>query len=53
LFVAHEAQVLGAPPGQWSREQISEKIRKICVDVLECEKIYREDADFVKALGLS
>ena len=51
--VAHGAETLGAPPGQWSREQISEKVREICIDGLACEKIYREDAHFVKDLGLS
>lgn len=51
--VAHGAKTLGAPPGEWSREQVAHKVRRICIDVLSCEKVYREDADFVKDLGLS
>ena len=51
--VAHGTETLGAPPGQWSREQVAERVREICIDVLGCEKVYREDANFVKDLGLS
>ncbi len=51
--VAHGAEILGGPPGQWSREQIAERVREIVNDVLSCEKIYHEDAHFVKDLGLS
>jgi hypothetical protein len=51
--VAHATETLGAPPGPWSREQVAEKVRQICIDVLGCEKVYREDANFVKDLGLS
>jgi hypothetical protein len=51
--VAHGTETLGAPPGQWSREQVAERVREICIDVLDCEKVYREDANFVKDLGLS
>ena len=49
--VANAPEVLKAPPGQWSREQVSEVTRQIIVDMLGCEKNYREDADFVKDLG--
>ena len=51
--VAHGTEMLGAPPGPWSRERVAERVREICVDVLGCEKTYREDANFVKDLGLS
>jgi len=52
-IVAHAPDLVKAPPGQWSREQVSENIRQIVVDALGCEKTYREDAHFVKELGLS
>lgn len=52
-IVAHGGKLLGAPPGQWSREQVAEKIREIVSEQLGCGKIYREDAHFVKELGLS
>ncbi len=51
--VANAPEVVKAPPGQWSREQVSEMTRQIVVDVLGRDKDYREDADFVKDLGLS
>jgi hypothetical protein len=52
-IVAHGPEMVGAPPGQWSREQIAEKVRVIVNDQLGCEKFYWEDAHFVKDLGLS
>jgi acyl carrier protein len=52
-IVANAPNLVEAPPGQWSREQIAEKIREIVIDHLDCEKDYREDANFVKDLGLS
>jgi acyl carrier protein len=52
-IVAHGPNVVGAPPGQWSREQVEIKIREIVIDALGCEKDYREDANFLKDLGLS
>ena len=52
-IVAHATEALGAPPGQWSREQVAERVREICIDALDCEKAYHESADFVKELGLS
>ncbi|HTI97561.1 MAG TPA: hypothetical protein VL527_01560 [Dongiaceae bacterium] len=52
-LVAHGADRLGGPPGQWSSEQIAAKVREIVIEQLGCEKKYREDAHFVKELGLS
>lgn len=52
-IVANGPQVVEAPPGEWSREQVAEKVREIIIDQLGCEKDYREDANFVKDLGLS
>jgi acyl carrier protein len=52
-IAANAPHVVEAPPGQWSREQVSEIIREIVVETLGCEKEYREDAHFVKDLGLS
>jgi hypothetical protein len=51
-IVANAPDVVKAPPGQWSREQVSEIIREIVIDMLGCEKEYREDAQFVKDLGM-
>lgn len=51
--VANAPNLVQAPPGQWSREQVAAKVREIVIDVLGCEKIYREDANFVKDLGLN
>ena len=51
-IVANGPDVVRAPPGQWSREQVSEHVRQIVIDTLGCEKEYREDAHFVKDLGM-
>jgi len=51
-IVANGPEVVAAPPGQWSREQVAEMVRQIVIDQLGCEKIYREDAHFVKDLGV-
>jgi len=51
-MVANSSNLAEAPPGQWSREQVAEKVRSIVIDVLGCEKEYREDAEFVKDLGV-
>ena len=50
--VANSSNLIEAPPGQWSREQVSEKVREIVIEILGCEKEYREDADFVMDLGV-
>jgi hypothetical protein len=52
-IVANGPAVVQAPPGQWSREQVAVIVREIVVDTLGCAKQYREDAHFVKDLGLS
>lgn len=51
-IVANAPDVVKAPPGQWNREQVSEIVRGIVIDYLGCEKEYREDANFVKDLGM-
>jgi acyl carrier protein len=51
-IVVNAPDVVKAQPGSWSREQVSEIIRQIVIDKLGCEKEYREDAHFVKDLGL-
>lgn len=43
---------LGAPPGQWSREQVAARVREIVVAQLGCDATYSEDARFVEDLGL-
>lgn len=40
-----------ARPG-WTDEQIASRVRDIIIETLGCEKTYREDANFVKDLGL-
>jgi acyl carrier protein len=52
-IVANAPDLVNAPPGQWSREQVSQVIREIVIDQLGCEKTYREDAHFVKDLGMA
>jgi len=52
-IVANNPDLVNAPPGQWSREQVAEIVRGIVIDVLGCHREYREDAQFVKDLGLS
>ena len=50
--MANAPDVVQAPPGQWSREQVAEIVKEIVIDTLGCGKEYREDAQFVKDLGL-
>jgi acyl carrier protein len=52
-IVAQGPEIVGTPPGQWRREQVAERVREIVIDSLGCEKEYREDAHFLKDLGLS
>jgi len=51
-IVAHGPNVVEAPPGQWSREQVAARVREIVINQLGCEKKYREDARFIQDLGL-
>jgi hypothetical protein len=51
-IVVNSPDVFKAQRGQWSREQVSEIVREIVIDILGCSKEYREDADFVKDLGM-
>lgn len=51
-LVANDPQLLGSPPGQYSRELVAEKVREIVIDILCCNN-YREDARFVQDLGLN
>lgn len=50
--VVNSTNLIEMPPSQSSREQVAEKVRAIVIDVLGCEKEYREDAHFVKDLGV-
>ena len=52
-MMALKSDLSGVSPGCWTREQIAARVREIVVDVLGCEKTYREDARFVEDLGLS
>ncbi len=51
-IMANAPEVVKAPPGQWSREQVSAIVKEIVLEHLDCEKAYREDAEFIKDLGL-
>jgi acyl carrier protein len=51
-IVVNAPDVVKAQPGQWSREQVSEIVREIVIDILGCNKEYREDAHFIKDLGM-
>ena len=51
-IVVNSPDVVKAQPGQWSREQVSEIVREIVIDILGCSKEYREDAHFVIDLGM-
>jgi acyl carrier protein len=51
-IVANAPDVVNAPPGEWSHEQVSAKIRQIVIEHLGCEQTYREDAHFIKDLGM-
>jgi acyl carrier protein len=51
-LVANNPQLLGAPPGQWSRELVAEKVRDIVITHFG-EKKYREDARFVEDMGMN
>lgn len=50
--LAFGPDVVKTPPGEWSREQVAEAVKAIVVDILGCGKEYREDAQFVKDLGM-
>jgi acyl carrier protein len=50
-LVANHPGLIGAPPGQWSREQVAEKMREIVIEQLGVEN-YREEARFVEDLGM-
>lgn len=40
-------------PIAWTREQIALRVREIVTHILACEAMYREDAHFIKDLGMS
>ena len=50
--LAFGPDVVKTPPGEWRREQVAEAVKAIVVDILGCGKQYREDAHFVKDLGM-
>ena len=49
---AHKSDLASPIPGRWTREQVAERVRQIVINQLGCERRYREDASFVKDLGL-
>jgi hypothetical protein len=52
FLVLHDPAWLAGPSG-WDRERVALAVREIVVDHLACDDTYREDADFVRDLGLS
>jgi acyl carrier protein len=50
---AHKPDLASPTPGRWTREQVAARVREIVIDHLGCEKHYREDASFVRDLGLN
>lgn len=52
-IMTHKADLATASIPAWTRDQIAARVREIIVDVLGCKPDFREDANFVKDLGLS
>jgi acyl carrier protein len=52
-IMAHKPDLADQTSPRWTREQVAARVREIVIDTLACEKNYREDASFVKDLGLS
>ena len=52
-IVAHKPDLAPSAPGKWTREQVAERVREIVIEKLGCAGSYREEASFVKDLGLS
>ena len=52
-IMTHKKDLAVPETTAWTREQVATRVREIVVDTLGCEATYREDAFFVKDLGLS
>jgi hypothetical protein len=52
-IVAHKGDLAPVTPGTWTREQVAARIRDITIEELDCAAAYREDAFFVRDLGMS
>jgi hypothetical protein len=52
-IVGHKTELAGSTPGKWTREEVAARVREITVEHLGCADAYREDASFVKDLGLN
>ncbi len=52
-IVGHKTDLAGSTPRKWTREQVAARVREITVEHLGCAEAYREDASFVKDLGLN
>jgi hypothetical protein len=51
--MSHKADLASCHTTAWTREQVVARVRQIVIEILGCEATYREDAQFVKDLGLS
>jgi acyl carrier protein len=51
-IMAHKTDLADATPGRWTREQIAARVREIVIGHLNRASTYREDASFIKDLGL-
>ena len=49
----HKPDIANCSQRAWTRDEIASRVREIVVAKLGCEKSYREDASFVRDLGLS
>jgi acyl carrier protein len=51
-IMTHKSDLAAPQTNAWTREQVATRVRDIVIETLQCEATYREDASFVKELGL-
>jgi acyl carrier protein len=51
--MTHKNDLATPATSAWTRTQVAARVREIVINVLGCESNYREDAHFIKDLGLS
>ena len=51
-IVAHKPDLASPTPGHWTREQVAARVREIVIEQLACASTYRDDASFIKDLGM-
>jgi hypothetical protein len=50
--MTHKSDLANERSSRWTRHQIAARVREIVIKQLRCESSYREDAHFIKELGL-